>query len=109
MIPSLASSRSTKCLGRAVARWVPELPETKFELGFRTTIDKETQESVLQKVYELTFHINPKIWLGIKWLCTYISIRPGEFVRLKEKHIDLGNGYLIIPIFLNDFNRIILG
>ena len=76
---------------------MPEFPETKFELGFRTTIDKETQESVLQKVHDMTFHINPKIWLGIKWLCTYIAIRPGELVRLKEKHIDLGNGYLIIP------------
>jgi integrase len=74
---------------------MPEFPETKFELGFRTTIDKETQESVLQKVYAMTFHINPKIWLGIKWLSTYIAIRPGELVKIKEKHIDTGNGYLI--------------
>ena len=76
---------------------MPEFPETKFELGFRTTVDKETQESILEKVHELTFHINPKIWLGIKWLCTYISIRPGELIRIKEKNIDLGNGYIIIP------------
>ncbi len=76
---------------------MPEFPEVKFELGFRTTIDKDTQESILEKIYELSFHINPKIWLGIKWLCTYISIRPGEMIKLKEKNIDLGNGYLIIP------------
>ena len=76
---------------------MPEFPEVKFELGFRTTIDKDTQESILEKIYVLSFHINPKIWLGIKWLCTYISIRPGEMIKLKEKHIDLGNGYLIIP------------
>lgn len=76
---------------------MPEFPEIKFELGFRTTIDKDTQENILAKIYELSFHINPKIWIGIKWLSTYISIRPGELVRIKEKHIDLGNGYLIIP------------
>ena len=27
----------------------------------------------------------------------WFGIRPGELVRLKEKHIDTGNGYLIIP------------
>ena len=76
---------------------VPDFPEVKFQLGFRTTVDKDTQESILDKIHEMTFHINPKIWLGIKWLCTYIAIRPGEMIRVKEKHIDLGNGYLIIP------------
>ena len=76
---------------------MPEFPEVKFELGFRTTITKDTQQAILDKVNEMTFHINPKIWLGIKWLCTYIAVRPGEMVRLKEKHIDLENGYLIFP------------
>ena len=76
---------------------MPEFPDTKFELGFRRTIDKDVQEKILAKVYEMTFKFNPKIWLGIKWLCTYISIRPGEMIRVKEKHIDIENGYLIIP------------
>lgn len=76
---------------------VPEFPDVKFELGFRTTIDKATQETILARIYDMAFHFNPKIWIGIKWLCTYISIRPGELVRIKEKHIDLENGYLIIP------------
>lgn len=76
---------------------VPEFPDVKFELGFRTTIDKVTQETILDRIYNMAFHFNPKIWLGIKWLCTYISIRPGELVKIKEKHIDLENGYLIIP------------
>ena len=75
---------------------VPEFPEVDFELGFRTTIDKDTQDSILDRIYEMTFHINPKIWLGIKWLCTYISIRPGELIVIKENQIDLKNGYLIL-------------
>lgn len=76
---------------------MPEFPEVKFELGYRKIIDKETQEEILAEIYKLTYHINQKIWLGIKWLCTYISIRPGEMASLKEENIDLGNGYLMFP------------
>jgi hypothetical protein len=57
---------------------MPEFPETPFELGFRKIIDKDTQAAIIDEVYRLTYHINPKIWLGIKWLATYISIRPGN-------------------------------
>ena len=32
-----------------------------------------------------------------KWLATYISLRPGEWVKLTEGSIDTGNGYLYIP------------
>lgn len=76
---------------------MPEFPEIGFELGFRKIIDKETQESIIDEVYRLTYQINPKIWLGIKWLSTYISIRPGELLNLKEKDIDIKLGYFIIP------------
>ncbi|MFH2067096.1 MAG: site-specific integrase [Pseudomonadota bacterium] len=86
-------------------RWVhkrekipmPDFPEIGFELGFRKIIDKETQHSILDEIYRLTYHINPKIWLGIKWLSTYISIRPGELLNLKEEDIDIKLGYFIIP------------
>jgi integrase len=76
---------------------MPEFPETPFELGFRNIIDKETQEAIIDEVYRLTYHINPKIWLGIKWLSTYISIRPGELLNLKEKDVDIKLEYFIIP------------
>ncbi len=75
---------------------VPDFPETSFELGFRKIIDKETQEKIIDEVYKLTYQTNPKIWLGIKWLSTYISIRPGELLNLKEKDIDIKLGYFII-------------
>lgn len=55
-----------------------EFPEISFELGFRKIIDKETQESIIDEVYRISRHINPKIWLGITWLSTYISIRQGR-------------------------------
>ncbi len=75
---------------------VPDFPETSFELGFRKIIDKDTQEKIIDEIYKLTYHTNPKIWLGIKWLSTYISIRPGELLNLKEKDIDIKLGYFII-------------
>jgi integrase len=76
---------------------IPEFPEVGFELGFRNTIDKSTQEAILGEIHRLTSHIDPKIWLGVRWLCTYISLRPGELQSIRERDIDLGNGYLIIP------------
>jgi len=76
---------------------MPEFPEVKFSLGWRQTIGKETQQSILNEIYKISYHINPKIWLGIKFLATYISIRPGEILKIKEKHIDLESGYIFIP------------
>lgn len=76
---------------------MPDFPEVSFELGFRKLIDKGTQEEIIDEVHKLTYQTNPKIWLGIKWLSIYISIRPGELLNLKEKDIDIKLGYFIIP------------
>lgn len=76
---------------------MPEFPQISFVLGYRNTISKEQQLSVLEEVKRLSYHINPKIYLGVKWLATYISIRPGELINLKEGDIDLANGYLYFP------------
>lgn len=76
---------------------MPEFPEIKYKLGWRQTIGKETQQAVLDEIYKISYHINPKIWIGIKFLSTYISIRPGELINIKEKHIDFESGYIFIP------------
>lgn len=75
---------------------IPEFPEISYQLRFRNVIDKETQERLLDEIYRISFDLNPRIWVGIKWLCTYISIRPGELIKLREGDIDLDNGYLIL-------------
>ncbi len=75
---------------------LPEFPEVSYELGFRRIVDKETQQKIIDEVYRISFHVNSKIWLGIKWLSTYISIRPGELLRVREEDIDLGNGFLSV-------------
>jgi integrase len=75
---------------------LPEFPEIPYELGYRNITDIETQQKIIKEVKKLTYHINPKIWLGIKWLATYISMRPKEMYSLQEEDIFLDQGYLYI-------------
>ena len=75
---------------------VPEFPKVDYELKWRKIVDKETQSAIIEEVKRISYHINPKIWIGIKWLATYISIRPFELINIKEKDIILNPGFLII-------------
>jgi integrase len=75
----------------------PEFPQIKFELGWRNITDIETQQKIISEVRRISYEVNPKIWLGIKWLSTYISVRPGELRNLKEGHINASEGFFIIP------------
>ena len=75
----------------------PDFPEIPFELGRRKIVDKATQESIISKVKDISYHHNPKIWLGIRWLSIYIAARPGEILKLKEEDIDIKMCALIIP------------
>jgi integrase len=74
----------------------PEFPETPYELGYRNITDIATQQKILQEIKRLTYHINPKIWLGIKWLATYVSMRPIEMYNLQEEDIIPDMGILFI-------------
>lgn len=76
---------------------MPDFPEISFELGWRRTINKETQQALIDEIYRISHKINLKIWLGIKWLSTYISIRPGELINIREKDIDRKSGLVFIP------------
>ena len=76
---------------------MPEMPDcSNFELGWRTIIDLETQLRILDKIKEISWNVNPKIWIGIKWLATYVAIRPDELRNLKEKEINI-SGFFVIP------------
>jgi len=75
----------------------PEFPQVKFELGWRNIVDIETQQKIISEVRRISYNVNPKIWLGIKWLATYISVRPGELLNLKEGHINTSEGFFVIP------------
>jgi len=45
----------------------------------------------------MTFHLNPKIYLGIHLCATYIKLRPGTLLKAREKHIDIKLGGIVIP------------
>ena len=80
---------------RKSGRINPDFPTINFELGFRNTISKAQQQAVLEELKRIV--PNLKYYLGIKWLSTYISIRPGELITLTEGNIDVANGYLYFP------------
>ncbi len=75
---------------------LPDFPEVPFELTFRKTVGIETQTKIIEEVRRISYDINPRIWLGIRWLATYFAIRPGEMIKLKEGQIDLENGIFIL-------------
>lgn len=75
---------------------MPEFPEISYVLRWRSTVEKEIQDTILDEVHRLTYHINPKIWIGIKWLATYISIRPVELINIREEDFDLNLGVVNI-------------
>ncbi len=66
---------------------IPDFPVIEFELGWRNLVDKEQQESILDELYRISYHINPKIYICTKWLATYIAVRPKEMWLLKEKNV----------------------
>ncbi len=75
---------------------MPTFPSVAFELGWRNIVDKDTQEAILDEVYRISYHINPKIYIGIRWLATYIAIRPTELLSIKEKNIIVAGGYITV-------------
>ena len=63
-------------------------------MGNRLTVDKDTQRAIIEEVKRIA---PVKVYLGIKWLATYFSVRPAEMINIKEGEIDTGNAYLYFP------------
>jgi len=74
---------------------MPMFPDIEYELGRRKITDWKTQEIVISKVHEISYHINPKIWLGIDILATYTALRPDDLRRVSENSLD-DSGFLTI-------------
>jgi integrase len=75
---------------------MPRMPKIEYELGYRTITDMETQTAILEKIYELSYNLNPKIWLGCDMLSLYTNIRTKDLLNLNEVDIDAKNGILEI-------------
>jgi len=83
-------------LNRGLVKTIPPFPEIEFELGYRTITDRKTQVAIIQRVKEISEDVNPKIWIGIDLLATYVNMRPGDLLKIKEKDIDLDYGVITI-------------
>ncbi|MBN2061421.1 MAG: hypothetical protein JW882_13495 [Deltaproteobacteria bacterium] len=77
---------------------IPEFPEIDFESSMRNTLDRNAQIKVLERIRELTWHINPKIYIGCLWLATYVNMRPNEMINVKESDIDIESGIMYIRV-----------
>jgi len=75
----------------SIKKW-PKLGH--IEMAFRSTVDLETQEAIIDDIRK---NEPLRVWLCIKWLATYIAIRPGEMRSLTEGQVDRHRGVLVIP------------
>jgi hypothetical protein len=103
-VSSKTCSNIKSCL-HSFFKWVsrregipmPDFPEVAFELGWRNIIDIDTQQAIIEEVKRITWEVNHKIWFGIHCLATYVSVRPGELMAVKERFINIRLGGVVIP------------
>jgi len=75
---------------------MPRMPKIYFDLGYRAITDIDTQTTVLNKIKEMSYHINPKIWLACDMLSLYVNIRPKDLLNVTEGDFDIGYGVMTI-------------
>lgn len=75
---------------------LPEFPVVKFTLGWRKTVEKETQAAIVEEVKRISYHKNPRVWFAIATLANFPKVRPGELIQVKEQDIDRKTGEMWI-------------
>jgi len=75
---------------------VPEFPSIPFTLKMGKIVDKETQFAILDKIKEMSYDIDPKIWVGITLHANNPSIRPIELREAREQDFDLNRDVLLL-------------
>jgi integrase len=75
---------------------MPTVPPVRASMQFRKLIDKETQTNILGRIYELCCDDNPRIYIAVLFLASYINMRPSELLNIREQDIDLDMGYIWI-------------
>jgi integrase len=80
----------------AKPKWPPFDFSLEHDMKRRKTIDKETQARILHDIYVQEWDIRPRLYLAVRFLATYISLRPAELLKVKEKDFDRELGLLTI-------------
>ena len=50
----------------------------------------------MDKLKDLTWHINEKIWFGCELLRTHTNMRPGDLLRMTEVDINTDAGVILV-------------
>lgn len=79
------------CSNRGYIDKIPKFPVIKFQLGYRKVVGKATQTRIIDEVQRIA---PKKVWLAIKFLSTYLNVRPKEMRSLLEVNIDLEGAQL---------------
>jgi integrase len=78
----------------------PKWPTFDFSLEHdmkrRNTVDKDTQARILHQMYLDEWDIRPRLYLGVRFLTTYISVRPAELLGITERDYNRKQGYIVI-------------
>jgi integrase len=78
----------------------PKWPTFEFSLEHdmkrRKTVDKGTQARILHDIHQREWEKRPRLYLAIRFLTTYISLRPSDLLHVKEKDFDRELGLLTI-------------
>jgi len=73
----------------------PDVQKFPVKMKYRKRVSKDVQFEILEEVKRIC--PDARVYLGIKWLCTYVKIRPKEMLSLKEGDINLDTRYLVFP------------
>lgn len=76
---------------------LPKFPAVRAYSAMRKILSKADQDRVLAEVYRISWDFNPRIYIGILFLSTYVNIRPAELRGIKERHIELDLCRILIP------------
>jgi integrase len=65
-------------------KWPPFDFSLEHDMKRRKTVDKDTQARILHDIYLREWNIRPRLYLAIRFLATYINIRPKELLAVNE-------------------------
>jgi integrase len=68
---------------------MPKFPEIHYEMGWRKTTDKDTQELILSEIWNLCRDKTPRAYFAILLCSSNVNIRPGELSGVLEEDVDL--------------------
>ena len=75
---------------------IQKFPTIKASSPYRKIVEKQIPCKILDETKRLTYDWNPRVYIGILFLATYINVRPGELIGIREKDIDLQIGRILI-------------